>query len=340
MADEDFGWGVIGASRIAENSVVPAITAQPGARILGVYSSSIDRAEPLARTVGAQPYDDLDALLSDERINSVYISSINHLHLPQTLAAIAAGKNVLCEKPLALGLDDARRMRDAAREAGVLLATNHHMRNSTPHEIIRQAIADGELGDVVGAAVRHAVQLPESAQGWRTRDPGAGAGVILDITVHDADALRYVLGSDPATVTAHALSGRMTPEGIDESVVGLAHFANGVDVTFFESFVSGNARTELAVYGTEATFIGSGIQSMQPEGELVKWVGGVATPVDLGSREDLYVIGVRRFQAAVRDRSLSPAATADDGLWSVAFAEAALRSVVSGAVETVEDPIR
>ncbi|WP_136056020.1 Gfo/Idh/MocA family oxidoreductase [Microbacterium sp. K24] len=331
-------WGLIGASWIATESVAPAILAQPNSRIARVFSGSQQRATEFAENIGAQGTDDLDELLSDPEIDAVYISSVNHQHLDQALAAISAGKHVLCEKPLALSLADARTMRDAARRAGVMLATNHHMRNSVPHDIIRRAILSGDLGEVVAVSVRHAVELPESAQGWRTRDVGAGAGVILDITVHDADALRFVLGSDPVSVHAATLSGRMTADGIDESVVGTAHFANGVDVAFFESFVTGNTPTELAVLGTKASYIGNGIQAMQPVGSLTRWENGQAREVELGEREDLYVVGIRRFEAAVLDPTQSPAATAEDGLWSVAFAEAALRSSKSGLAEKVEEP--
>lgn len=340
VSKKSFSWSLFGASGIAESSIVPAILAQADARIASVVSSSLGRAEKLAGTCGARALDDIEAALADPAVDAVYISSINSSHYEQTLAAIQAGKHVMCEKPLALSTKDALAMEQAAKTAGVLLATNHHMRNSVPHEIMRQAVASGQLGTIVGASVRHAVSLPKSAQGWRTENTQAGAGVILDITVHDADVLRFVLGSDPEHVYAQARSGEMTAPGIDESVVGSAHFADGTDVSFFESFISGHAPTELAVFGTEASMIGVGIQSMQPVGSLYRVVDGDATAVDLGQREDLYTAGFRRFQAAAQGRKEGPAATAEDGIWSLAFAEAALRSVQSENVEQVLYPGR
>jgi 1,5-anhydro-D-fructose reductase (1,5-anhydro-D-mannitol-forming) len=340
MGRESFSWTLVGASGIAESSIVPAILAQPSARIASVVSSSLGRAAKLADTCGAVPLDDLQTALADPAVDAVYISSINSSHYEQTIAALEAGKHVMCEKPLALTSKEAVAMAEAARKAGVLLATNHHMRNSVPHELMRRAIASGDLGTIVGASVRHAVNLPKSAQGWRTEDRKSGAGVILDITVHDADVLRYVLGSDPEHVYAQVRSGAMTAPGIDESVFGTAHFADGTDVAFFESFISGHAPTELAVFGTEASMIGVGIQSMQPAGSLYRVVDGEATPVELGEREDLYTTGFRRFQAAAQGREERPAATAEDGIWSLAFAEAALRSVQSEKAETVIYPGR
>jgi 1,5-anhydro-D-fructose reductase (1,5-anhydro-D-mannitol-forming) len=340
VGKDTFNWSLVGASGIAETSIVPAILSQPNARIATVVSSSLGRAEKLAGTCGAIAVDDLEAALGDPALDAVYVSSINSSHYEQTMAALKAGKHVMCEKPLALTTREALAMEKAARKAGVLLATNHHMRNSVPHELMRRAIASGELGTIVGASVRHAVNLPKSAQGWRTENPEAGPGVILDITVHDADVLRYVLGSDPEHVYAQARSGAMTAPGIDESVFGTAHFADGTDVSFFESFISGHAPTELAVFGTEASMIGAGIQSMQPVGSLYRVVDGDATPIELGPREDLYTVGFRRFQAAAEGREERPAATAEDGIWSLAFAEAALRSVKSENAEPVRYPGR
>jgi 1,5-anhydro-D-fructose reductase (1,5-anhydro-D-mannitol-forming) len=340
MENGIFKWSLIGASGIAQSSIVPAILAQANTSIASVVSSSLERAASLARAAGAAALDDLDTALSDPSVDAVYISSVNSSHYEQTLAAVKAGKHIMCEKPLALTAKEATIMAEAAKDAGVLLATNHHMRNSVPHEMMRRAIAKGNLGTIVGASVRHAVQLPQSAQGWRTANPEAGAGVILDITVHDADVLRYVLGSDPETVYARARSGAMTAAGIDESVFGVAHFADGTDVSFFESFISGHAPTELSVFGTEAAMVGVGIQSMQPVGSLYRVAKGEATPIDLGPREDLYTVGFRKFQAAAQGRQERPAATAEDGIWSLAFAEAALRSVQSDKAEPVRYPGR
>ena len=104
---------------------------------------------------------------------------------------------MLCEKPLALTVADAREMVEACRSAGVVMGTNHHLRNAATHRAMRDAIAAGRIGRPLFARVFHAVYLPPHLQGWRIARPEAGGGVILDITVHDADTLRFVLGENP-----------------------------------------------------------------------------------------------------------------------------------------------
>ncbi len=124
-------WGLIGASTIAREWVIGAIRAQPGNEVVAVLSTDARRGADFARAQGIpSSYTDLDALLANPDVDAVYISTTNELHKAQTIAAAAAGKHVLCEKPLALSLADAREMVAACAKAGVVLATNHHLRNA------------------------------------------------------------------------------------------------------------------------------------------------------------------------------------------------------------------
>jgi len=197
------GWGLIGASTIARSYMVAAINSQPNAKAVAIMSGDRARASSFAAENGlAAAYDSLDALLADPSVDVVYISTTNDLHKPHALAAAAAGKHVLCEKPLALSVADAREIVAACQAANVQLGTNHHLRNAVTHHKIRALIKDGAIGTPLAARVFHAVHLPSALQGWRVNRPDAGGGVILDITVHDADTLRFVLDAEPIEATA------------------------------------------------------------------------------------------------------------------------------------------
>src|SRR5207344_2976655 len=113
-----------------------------------------------------------------------------------TELASAAGKHVLCEKPLALSVDDGRAMLAACERAGVILATNHHLPGSGIHRTIRRLVADGAVGRVL------AVMLPERLQGGWRLGSRAGGGVAMDITCHDAAILNPLLGALPADAVA------------------------------------------------------------------------------------------------------------------------------------------
>src|SRR5439155_8323052 len=132
------GWGLIGASTIAREWMIDAIRAQAGNEVVAVMSSDASRARQYAEANRIRAaYGALDALLADPAVNAVYISTTNELHKTQTLAAAAAGKHVLCEKPLALNLADAQEMVAACASAGVVMGTNHHLRNAATHRKIR-----------------------------------------------------------------------------------------------------------------------------------------------------------------------------------------------------------
>ncbi|WP_037455725.1 Gfo/Idh/MocA family protein, partial [Sinorhizobium fredii] len=139
-------WGLIGASTIAREWVIGAIRAA-GGEVVSVMSSSEERGQAYAAENGiAKAVASLDDLVGDAGVDAVYISTTNELHHAQALAAIHAGKHVLCEKPLAMNLNDGCEMVLKACEAGVVIGTNHHLRNAATHRAMREAIAAGRIG--------------------------------------------------------------------------------------------------------------------------------------------------------------------------------------------------
>lgn len=332
-----FGWGLIGASTIAAEHMIAAIRAQAGHEVVAVASSSVERGRTYADQHGiAAAYGSVDALLADPAVQAVYISTTNELHHDQVLAAAAAGKHVLCEKPLALTLDDALAMVKACRDAGVVMATNHHLRNAATHRKIRDLIRDGAIGKPLFARVFHAVHLPPHLQGWRLDKPQAGGGVILDITVHDADTLRFVLGAEPVEAVGLSQSAAMAREGLEDGVMAVLRFDNGVLAQLHDAFTVKHAGTGIEIHGDEGSIVGRNVMTQQPVGELVlrNAAGEQAVPV---AHENLYVRGVAAFCAAMRGDG-APAASAEDGVRSLATALAVLEACRSGAAVRVAQP--
>ncbi|WP_095199409.1 Gfo/Idh/MocA family protein [Mesorhizobium carmichaelinearum] len=321
-------WGLIGASTIARQFMINAIRAQADGKIAAVMSSSPERAQayavenniPLAVST-------LDELLGED-IDAVYISTTNELHLEQALAAIKAGKHVLCEKPLALTSADARRMVSSAKAAGIVLGTNHHLRNAGAHRAMREAIAAGRIGKPIAARVFHSVYLPENLQGWRITKPEAGGGVVLDITVHDADTLRFVLGDDPVEVTAFTQAAGMAGGGLEDGAMCIWRFKSGLIAQSHEGFTTKFAGTGFEVHGSEGSLIASNVMTQKPDGSVLLRTDKGEEPLSF-DHEDLYVRSVRRFHAAIHGVG-QPAATGEDGIWSLTSAEAALQSASSG----------
>ncbi|WP_218628332.1 Gfo/Idh/MocA family oxidoreductase [Variovorax sp. dw_954] len=323
------GWGLIGASTIASEYMIEAIRAQQGHKVVAVASSNADRAKDFAaRHVIAGAYDSVAKLLADPAVQVVYISTTNELHRDQVIAAAAAGKHVLCEKPLALKLDDARKMVGACADAGVVMATNHHLRNAATHRKIRELIQAGAIGRPLFARVFHAVYLPPHLQGWRIDKPAAGGGVILDIAVHDADTLRFILGAEPVEAVGISQSASLAREGLEDGVMAVLRFDNGVVAQLHDAFTVPFAGTGIEIHGDKGSVIGRNVMTQKPVGEVLlrDAQGERAVPVE---HESLYARGVARFCAALRGEG-EPAATALDGVRSLATALAIAEACQGG----------
>lgn len=331
-------WGLIGASTIARQFMISAIRAQPNSEIAAVMSSSPERATSYAKENSIPlAVSTLDELLGSD-IDAVYISTTNELHLEQTLAAIKAGKHVLCEKPLALTSAEAHRMVAAAKAAGIVLGTNHHLRNAGSHRAMREAIAAGRIGKPIAARVFHSVYLPENLQGWRITRPDAGGGVVLDITVHDADTLRFVLGDDPLEVSAFTQTAGMAGGGLEDGAMCIWRFRSGVIAQSHEGFTTRFAGTGFEVHGSEGSLIAKDVMTQKPIGSVLLRTAKGEEELSF-DREDLYTRSLRQFHAAIHEEG-QPSATGEDGVWSLTSAEAALQSARSGKSVAVDPKLK
>jgi 1,5-anhydro-D-fructose reductase (1,5-anhydro-D-mannitol-forming) len=310
-------WGLIGASTIAREWMIEAIREADG-EVVAVMSGDPDRAKRFAgENEIATATRSLDALLGSG-IDAVYISTTNEHHCAQTLAAAAAGKHVLCEKPLALNLADARRMVEACKAAGVQMGTNHHLRNAATHRALHAAIKAGHIGKPLFARVFHAVYLPPHLQGWRIEKPEAGGGVVLDITVHDADTLRFVLGDEPVAVAAMTSRGGMGQSGLEDGVMGVIRFESGLIAQFHDAFTTRYAATGFEIHGEEGSLIGSDCMTQRPKGEVVLRTKDGERQLSI-AHENLYLRAVRLFGEAVAGRG-APSAAGEDGIKSLSVA--------------------
>ena len=317
--------------------MIGAIRAQTGHEVVAVMSSSAQRAQDFAEKHHIQgAYSDLNALLADPAVQVVYVSTTNELHHDQVLAAAAAGKHVLCEKPLALEVKDALAMVKACRDAGVLLATNHHLRNAATHRKIRELVQGGAIGKPLFVRVFHAVFLPPHLQGWRIDKPQAGGGVILDIAVHDADTLRFILDAEPVEVMGMGQSTDMASGGLEDGVMAVMRFDNGVLAQLHDAFTVKHAGTGIEIHGDAGSIIGRGVMTQQPVGEVLlrNASGEQVIPID---HNNLYVRGVGAFCAALQGTG-APAATAEDGVRSLAAAQAIAQSCKSRAAVSIVNP--
>ncbi len=196
MSSERIRVGVIGSGAIASQVHIPAYLSVPGVEIVGVADPKLERAEQVAAQYGIpRAFGDYRELLAEARPDVVSVCSPNAFHAEQSIAALEAGANVLCEKPMAIRLEDARAMLEAARRSGKLLMIGMTNRFRPDTATLRQYVADGLLGDVyyMKAGWLRRTGIPGYGS-WFTNRQLSGGGSLLDIGVHYLDLALWIAG--------------------------------------------------------------------------------------------------------------------------------------------------
>ncbi|MDT8856713.1 Gfo/Idh/MocA family oxidoreductase [Paracoccaceae bacterium Fryx2] len=202
---ETVRWGILGAAAFARDHMAPAINAACGASLLALATSDPARAAPFAAFCpGLRVHGSYDALLADPMIDAVYIPLPNHLHVEWTLKALAAGKHVLTEKPIAMRADEIDAI-IAARDAAGLLAAEAFMIVHHPQwQRVRALVAEGAIG-----AVRHvdaAFSYDNGADPGNIRNrPETGGGSLRDIGVYTCGSVRFVTCAEPEVLEARII---------------------------------------------------------------------------------------------------------------------------------------
>lgn len=215
----------------------------------------------------ATAHSDWQQLIDDPKVNLVAITTPNHLHYPMAMAALAAGKAVYCEKPLAVSLEQASAMREAARSAGVVTRVGYNYQHNPMIVLARELIENGELGEIIsfqGEFSEDFMADPTSPWSWRC-DPNHAGGALADLGSHLLSMARYLIGDVEAvcadTQTVHSQrpqspgSTVLTPIAIDDQVHALLRFANGARGTFSSSWLKHGYKNHLSfeISGTRGT---------------------------------------------------------------------------------------
>jgi 1,5-anhydro-D-fructose reductase (1,5-anhydro-D-mannitol-forming) len=331
-------WGLVGASDVAATRMIPAMR-RLGHPITAVASSTAEHAANYAQQHQIPFHtSEIDELVSRDDVDAVYVSTYNRLHHPHTLSAAAAGKHVLCEKPVALNLADAWSMVRACDAAGVVFGVNHHLPCAATHREIGRLVAGGAVGRPLGVRVFHAVQLPPRLATWRLTDVAAGAGVPLDITVHDAAVVNRLLGRP---MDAVALGVRQGPweTTVDDAIMSVLRYDGDAVAQTHDAFTVGYAGTGLEVHGTEGSIVARDVMTQEPTGSVLLRDAAGERELDIPGRRDLYEVALEEFSRAVEEKT-APAVTGVDGVHALAVALAVQVAAGSGhRVPIVTDPV-
>ena len=188
-------WGIVGPGDIAERVMAPAMRAAPHAELVAVWRRDRSAAEAFAVRHGARRvHASLEELADDPELDAVYVATPVHRHLGDVTAVARPGRDVLCEKPMARTVVEAGFLLRAAANADARLSICFYQRYNARHLAIRDALADGRIGQVTTVQVGHSGRSPDRPGAWRQDPELAGGGAFIDSGVHAIDLLRFLFG--------------------------------------------------------------------------------------------------------------------------------------------------
>jgi myo-inositol 2-dehydrogenase/D-chiro-inositol 1-dehydrogenase len=324
--------GVVGTGMMGQDHVRRLATAVPNARVVAVSDVNLEQAKRVGEGVGARVFSDGHELIGDDQVQAVLIASPGTTHEEFTLACLAAGKPVLCEKPLAPTTDACLRVLEAeAAGPRRLVQVGFMRRYDDGFQAMKEALEAGRVGRPLLLHCRH-----RNA----TSPPGFSSDMLItDSVVHDIDVTRWLLGEVVAASVLTPRRSSKAPEGLQDPQMVLLETADGVLVDV-ESFVN-------CQYGYDIRYELVGETGTVSLGELagvqVRQQGHYQGRIPADWRERFAAAYQRELQAwvtgALEQRAGGPSAW--DGYATTAVAEAAVRSLTGGgrvAVELVERP--
>jgi len=270
--------GIISFAHVHAPGHVEQLKLRPDVEIVGAYDDNRERGLHFAGRYGLELLDSLDKLLA-RRPDVVVIDSENSKHLEHVRAAAEAGVHVFCEKPIGASLEMAVAIRDVVRRAGILFTTGFNSRFNPEVALLKDLVERGELGAVYMARVRvaHSAAIDRwfgGWSGWFASRGEAGGGGFLDLGIHGADLLRFVLGDEAVEVQGF-VSNATGSYDIDDQGVGLIRFSRGalgiLDAGWTQ-LVEHMPWAPLEVYGSRGSALRTWIGLMYYTRERRGWV--------------------------------------------------------------------
>ncbi|MGA7708270.1 MAG: Gfo/Idh/MocA family oxidoreductase, partial [Acidobacteriaceae bacterium] len=231
-------YGILGFGLHGWKRLVPAFAGAKNSRLTGIWRRNLDKAKANANDYGIETvFPTAEELCASPDVDAVFVTSPDALHMRDSLLAMSHHKAVLCEKPLAMSVEEVEQMLLAAKTANVVFGVAQNFRYNRSVDLIREWVQAGRIGKPIFATSHFYFLSAESQRGWIYDPSLARGGPIGDVGIHCLDVLRYILQDDMTAVTtlAHrdAKSG-----GVEASAALSMDFRSGTIGSILVSFRS------------------------------------------------------------------------------------------------------
>jgi 1,5-anhydro-D-fructose reductase (1,5-anhydro-D-mannitol-forming) len=311
-------WGLIGTRGYAMKFAAPGIRASERGELAAVLGRDPEHTDQFAAENGAAAFTDIEAFLASD-LDAVWVASPTWCHYDQAMAALRAGRHVLCEKPLAYSSKEAWDLVETARNEGLTLATGYQGRYVPGHRAMAELIGNGTIGEVTVARTYYAVHRPGPPPEWRQKRETAHWGALADVGTHHIDLLRMQLGEIDEV---HGITGHQL--GFETEDVGAVAFrmASGVLATLTATVNVWKMHTRVEVHGTGGSLVATDTNPAG-RGDVYLFTASDEAGTDVtGSKpESIWATQVDAISAAAEGEDV-PIATGEDGARNVEILEA------------------
>jgi predicted dehydrogenase len=327
-------FGIAGFGLHAVKRLMPGFALARNCRVTALSRRTIAAARDSAREYKIDgAFDSVAAMAASPEVDAVLVTTPNSCHLADVLAAVQAGKHVLCEKPLAMNADECRQMVEAAHQRGVLFGVAQVFRFNDSVRKFRELVNAGKIGKPVFARSEFSFLAdPSHPRKWLYDAAIAGAGPIFDIGVHCIDTLRFVLNDEVTHVSASAASDERS--GDVESAASLSlKFSRGTIGTVLVSYRAAY-RTPLELIGDAGVIRAEDALNVEHPIELQLQRDGKVVEAARVSNQAVYALQVDAFADAIEGKSKFPI-PGEEGWQNQEILDAAMRSLKTGKSENV-----
>jgi len=338
-------WAILSCGDFADSRGALGINQAEGAELVAVHSRDQGRADSFTEKHGAKTaYTSVGDVLADSRIDAVYITSLNHLHVKYTTMAANAGKHLLVEKPLSLNMAEGVEVLQVCHDREVNLGVGLHLRHHPGHIEIRRLVAEGALGIVALAQAQigqgeQGNVFPEPRAGlqdwWTHPEWVGGAFSMLTIGVRAIDDLQYLLGQQVVEIAA-ITDAQTSEKPLEDPATMCLRFENGTIGTMICGMRLPEFQNDVALYGSEGKVMLADGSWPRLQGELRVSSETVNTTVAY-EPDFVFLVtkNIEHFQMAITE-DREPSASGLDGLKSVQLTEVMVESAKTGRTIKLE----
>lgn len=258
-----FRIGIIGCGKIAQTRHIPEYRENPNVELAGYFDFNKERAVELAQKFGGIVYESVEELIADPDIDGVSVCVANDAHAEVSIAALQAGKHVLCEKPMAITLEQCKNMVQAAKEAGKFLMIGQNQRLTKAHIRAKKLLEQGAIGDVItfrttfGHGGPETWSIDQGNNSWFFDKKRAAMGSMADLGVHKTDLIQYLLNQKVVETMARLVTldkkdSLGNPIGVDDNAICIYTMESGIIGTMTASWTYyGQEDNSTVIYGTK-----------------------------------------------------------------------------------------